>query len=126
MRAGEVTALGKAIDVIRNRAKANESTNKRALIQISKVVPERKSDARDDVEDSDIGDMSFLQVSSPRKQLRGIATIQISTAQARHEKAIANFVPKAEKLKSPVHATLAMKIGADPFAKVSKIGAGVD
>ena len=42
MRAGEVTALGKAIDVIRNRAKANESENKRALIQTAKMVPEQK------------------------------------------------------------------------------------
>jgi hypothetical protein len=121
MRAGEVTALGKAIDIIKNRAKDNESANKRALIQTATVVPERKSDARDDVEDSDIGDMSFLQVSSPRKQLRGIAAIQSSTAQARREKAIANLVAKAEKLKSPVLATLAMKIGADPFAKVRRL-----
>jgi len=121
MRAGEVTALGKAIDIIKNRAKDNESANKRALIQTAKVVPARNSDARDDVEDSDIGDMSFLQVSSPRKQLRGIAAIQSSTAQARREKAIANLVAKAEKLKSPVLATLAMKIGADPFAKVRRL-----
>jgi len=121
MRAGEVTALGKAIDIIKNRAKDNESANKRALLQTATVVPERKSDARDDVEDSDIGDMSFLQVSSPRKQLRGIAAIQSSTAQARREKAIANLVAKAEKLKSPVLATLAMKIGADPFAKVRRL-----
>jgi len=121
MRAGEVTALGKAIDIIKNRAKDNESANKRALIQTANVVPSRKSDARDDVEDSDIGDMSFLQVSSPRKQLRGIAAIQSSTAQARREKAIANLVAKAEKLKSPVLATLAMKIGADPFAKVRRL-----
>jgi len=121
MRAGEVTALGKAIDIIKNRAKDNESANKRALIQTANVVPSRKSDARDDVEDSDIGDMSFLQVSSPRKQLRGIAAIQSSTAQARREKAIANLVAKAEKLKSPVLASLAMKIGADPFAKVRRL-----
>ena len=69
MREGEVTALGNAFDVIKNRAKANESVNKRALIQTS---------------------------------------------------------AQAEKLESAVLATLAMKIGADPFAKASKIGAGVD
>merc|ERR1719157_135091 len=121
MRAGEVTALGKAIDIITNRAKANESANKRALLQTGSQVPERKSDVRDDAEESDISDLSFLQVSSPRKQLRGIAAIQSSTAQARREKAIANLVQKAEKLKSPVLSALAMKIGADPFAKVRRL-----
>ena len=70
--------------------------------------------------------MSVLQVGSLRKQLRGNAAIQISTAQACHERAIANLVPKAEKLKSPVLVTPAMKIGADLFSKLSKIGAGVD
>merc|ERR1719157_260183 len=49
MRAGKVTALGKAIDIIKNRAKANESANKRALLQESQI-PARKGDARDDVE----------------------------------------------------------------------------
>jgi len=121
MRAGEVTALGKAIDIIKNRAKANESANKRALIQTGSQVPERKGDVRDDAEESDVGDLSFLQVSSPRKQLRGIAAIQSSTAQARREKAIANLVQKAEKLKSPLLSALAMKIGADPFAKVRRL-----
>jgi len=122
MRAGEVTALGKAIDIIKNRAKANESANKRALlVQTGNQAPERESDARDDAEDSDISDLSFLQVSSPRKQLRGIAAIQSSTAQARREKAIANLVQKAEKLKSPMLSALAMKIGADPFAKVRRL-----
>jgi len=121
MRAGEVTALGKAIDIIKNRAKANESANKRALLQTVSTVPQRKSDVRDDAEDSDVGDLSFLQVSSPRKQLRGIAAIQSSTTQARRERAIANLVQKAEQLKSPILSALAMKIGADPFAKVRRL-----
>lgn len=122
MRAGEVTALGKAIDIIKNRAQANESANKRALLQTDKA-PARKSDVRDDSEESDIGDLSFLQVaSSPRKQLRGIAALQSATsAQARREKAIANLVQTAQKLKSPVLSALAMKIGADPFAKVRRL-----
>merc|ERR1719157_466266 len=64
MRAGEVTALGKAIDIIKNRAKDNESANKRALLQTAQA-PVGKSDARDDVEESDLADVSFLQVGSP-------------------------------------------------------------
>jgi len=122
MRAGEVTALGKAIDIIKNRAKANESANKRALlVQTGSQVPERKGDVRDDAEESDVGDLAFLQVSTPRKQLRGMAAIQSSSAQARRERAIANLVQKAEKLKSPVLSALAMRIGADPFAKVRRL-----
>jgi len=120
MRAGEVTALGKAIDIIKNRAKDNESANKRALLQTAQA-PVGKSDARDDVEESDLADVSFLQVGSPRKQLRGIAAIQSSSAQVRREKAIANLVQKAEALKSPVLSALAMKLGADPFAKVRRL-----
>jgi len=120
MRAGEVTALGKAIDIIKNRAKDNESANKRALLQTAQA-PVGKSDARDDVEESDLADVSFLQVGSPRKQLRGMAAIQSSSAQVRREKAIANLVQKAEALKSPVLSALAMKLGADPFAKVRRL-----
>ena len=121
MRNGEDTALTKAIDIIKNRAKANESANKRALLQTEHQVPERRSDSRDEIEESDIGDVSFLQVSSPRKQLRGIAAIQSSSAQARREQAVATLVQKAEKLKSPLLSALAMKIGADPFAKVRRL-----
>jgi len=118
MRAGEVTALGKAIDIIKNRAKANESANKRALLQESQI-PARKGDARDDVEDSDV---SFLQVSNPRKQLRGIAAVQSGQqGMAKRQKAIANLVQTAERLKSPVLSALAMKLGADPFAKVRRL-----
>jgi len=123
MRAGEVAALTKAIDIIKNRAKANESANKRALLlQKGSAAPLEKADVRDSVEESDLGgaDLSFLQMSSPRKQLRGMAAVQEGTA-ARRQKAIENLVNKASTLKSPLLSALAMKLKADPFSKVRRL-----
>merc|ERR1719174_1669934 len=51
MRNGEVTALAKAIDIIKNRAKDNESANKRALL----IQIPAKNDARDSMEESTLG-----------------------------------------------------------------------
>merc|ERR1719313_1748080 len=131
MRAGEVQALGKAIEIISQRALENSKAGKRALLIQSKTqAPQAASSApsvtREDVDESDIDAdaLSFLQVGSPRKQLAGLAK-QVATKSAqvasRRERALAALVQKAEKLKSPVLSSLAMKVAADPFLKVKRL-----
>merc|ERR1719313_499116 len=130
MRAGEVTALGKAIEIISQRALENSKAGKRALLlQSPAVAPEAASAprvTRADIDESDIDAdaLSFLQVGSPRKQLAGLAK-QVATKSAqvasRRERALAALVQKAEKLKSPVLSSLAMKVAADPFLKVKRL-----
>merc|ERR1719313_541911 len=131
MRAGEVTALGKAIEIISQRALENSKAGKRALLlQSPALAPKAASSApsvtREDIDESDIDAdaLSFLQVGSPRKQLAGLAK-QVATKSAqvasRREHALAALVQKAQKLKSPVLSSLAMKVAADPFLKVKRL-----
>jgi len=123
MRAGEVAALTKAIDVIKNRAKANESANKRAFLL---QLPAKNADVRDSIEESDLGDasLSFLQKNSPRKQLSMLSKkLLLTSAQgaSRRERALSALAQTAQRIKSPMLSALAMKITADPFAKVRKL-----
>lgn len=126
MRKGEVTALTKAIDVIKNGAKDNESANKRALLVQTSAATKRESEKYDIVEESDIGDvdLTFLQTGGPRKQFSGLSqkvAVKNAMVASKRERVIAQLVNKATKLKSPTLSLLAMKLGADPFLKVKKL-----
>jgi len=148
MRGDELTALNAALGVMTDRVKvADEGANKRALLQKdnSYIAPEpaaKKVQKEEDVDEDDVGDVSFLQKKSPVGDL-------LKRAQARHaakeaeereeeekamEKTQKQSAPrhgtdsvlellreKSLKLKSPILSTLAMKIAADPFAKVKKL-----
>jgi len=126
-RAGEVAALTKALDVIKNGAKANEGANKRTLLlQTDARTTEVKIGAQDNAEESDVGDvdLSFLQSGAPRKHLIGLAqkvVAKSAVSASRREGALANLVETAKRLKSPMLISLAMKIQADPFLKVKKL-----
>jgi len=127
MRNGEVAALTKAIDVIENGAKANESANKRALLVQTGAVGRKIETEKDDFDvGSDIGDvdLSFLQKDSPRMQLRGLAqkaVVKKALVASKRDRVIAGLVEKAAQLKSPTLSLLAMKMGADPFLKVKEL-----
>merc|ERR1719163_1117058 len=75
MRGEEVTALTAALKIITGKVKANAVVNKRAFVQNDDEyvgapdiaadvkalkVPEKKEDARNSVDDDDVGDLSFL------------------------------------------------------------------
>merc|ERR1719326_2671089 len=78
MRASEVAALTKALEIMNAKVSANSQVNARALIQeaASPVAsaPQVK-DTHVDIAEADIGnvDLSFLQVNSPRNKLAFLA-----------------------------------------------------
>jgi len=90
-------------------------------------TPEKKEDARDDVEDDDVGDLSFLQVSEPRLKIASLVkqaskvTTSESQQAAQKDKVIKLLVEHGKKLNSAVLASLAMRVSADPFIKVKKL-----
>merc|ERR1719478_1664228 len=150
MRGDELTALNGALGVMTDRVKTkSDQVNKRALVQkddsyIAPVAPEAKGVIQEDVDDDDVGDVSFLQVRSPvgdllkRAQHKHAQKVQEEQAQAdaemarvqkrspatlgsREDRVLEMIREKSLKLKSPVLSSLAMKMAADPFAKVKKL-----
>merc|ERR1719487_21893 len=75
MRADELTALSQALAVMQDRVKVkSDQANKRALLQNddSSIAPDAKGeqDNKEDVDDDDVGDVSFVQVAkSPRHKI---------------------------------------------------------
>merc|ERR1719146_197350 len=89
MRGEEVTALTAALKIIKGKVSANAVVNKRAFVQQdddyvgspniaadAKALrtPEKKEDARNNVEDDDVGDvdLSFLQIANPRNKMASL------------------------------------------------------
>merc|ERR1719324_2015386 len=85
MRSEEVTALTAALKIIKEGVSANSAVNKRAFIQQDKdyvaadvqalKTPEKKDDARSNLEDddNDIVDLSFVQLSNkPRVKIASL------------------------------------------------------
>merc|ERR1719171_2045102 len=67
MRASEVAALTKALDIIKAKVQGNDaSANKRALLQVSQAPVQKAAPVQKNVGDADIWDVSasFLQVGS--------------------------------------------------------------
>merc|ERR1719161_2424592 len=121
MRAEEVTALTAALKIIKGKVKANAVVNKPTFVphddeyvgapDIAADVkalktPEKKEDARNAVDDDDVGDvdLSFLQVGSPRHKIASLvkqaATVSTSESQqaAQKDKVIKVLVDKSKKL----------------------------
>ena len=153
MRADELTALNKALGVMTDRVKVkSDQANKRALVQKDDsymapgVAPVESKAAKEDVDDDDVGDVSFLQVArSPevgdllkRAQDRHAKKVEEDSAEAdqqmekvqkrtrnslgtKEERVLDMLRVKSLKLKSPVLSNLAMKMAADPFVKVKKL-----
>jgi len=134
MRAGEVEALGAALDIItaRVQGKADE-VNKRALLQkkTTPAVPspsESESAVDEDEASADSDTIAFVQVaSSPRSKLaslvqrRSLAAITSSMRQSRLDR----VVDKLSSYGSPTLSALALKVSAmsaaDPFVKVKRL-----
>merc|ERR1719272_767736 len=137
MRADEVTALTTGLKIIKGKVQANSAVNKRSLLQHDDdfiaadvqalKIPEKKEDARDSLEEDDVGDLSFLQVSKPRSKIASLvkqaATLTTAESQqaALKEKVIKRLVESGKKLGSAILSSLAMKVAADPFLKVKKL-----
>jgi len=137
MRSEEVTALTAALKIIKEGASANEAVNVRAAFLQKDTVaadvraldtPEKKEDARSNVEDDDVDvDLSFLQVSKPRLKVASLVKqaqqtqLSESTQAALKWKVVQSLVESSDKLKSTYLSTLAMRVQADPFIKVKKL-----
>merc|ERR1719231_1243466 len=128
MRASEVAALTKALEIINAKVKDNSNVNARALIQEAAppvVSAPQTKDTHVDVADADIGniDLSFLQISSPRNKLSFLAKASPSAMSelSRQDKAMASLAQRSSKLKSPILEALVLRSAAGPFLKVKKL-----
>merc|ERR1719324_1313163 len=139
MRSEEVTALTAALKIIKEGVKDNSTVNKRAFIQHDQdyiaadvqalKTPEKKEDARTNVEDDDMDlDLSFIQLSNqPRMKIASLVkqASQVSTGEAQQaalkEKVIKSLVASGSKLGSAVLSALAMRVQAEHFIKVKKL-----
>merc|ERR1719498_12011 len=121
MRASEVAALTKALEIINAKVADNSKVNKRALLQESAQPTALKAKA---IEESDIEAvpvLSFLQVSSPRSKISFLAKKAVVPQQDRQNRALSNLAQKSQKLKSAILMSLVMRAAADPFVKVKKL-----
>merc|ERR1719453_1413615 len=142
MRADELTALSSALAVMQDKVKVkSDQANKRALLQNDdkSIAPDQAADDKEDVDEDDVGDVSFLQKRSPhhkvgsllkRAQEKFHERVEADKAEevktvaktgTRMERALDILREKSIKLKSPVLSSLAMKVAADPFVKVKKL-----
>merc|ERR1719487_1979246 len=92
MRGDELSALNGALGVMTDRVKVkSDQANKRALVQKddSYIAPDTKAAAhKEDVEDDDVGDVSFLQ--------RGVGDL-LKRAQERHAQKVEEDNAEAEQ-----------------------------
>merc|ERR1719428_1040753 len=127
MRADEVSALTKALEIIQAKVVDNSKVSKRAFLQEAAGPTAKPAPAKAhnfDVEDSDIGDvLSFIQVSSPRSKINLLAknAKAVLPEDTRRDRALSNLAQKSSKLKSAVLMSLVMRAAADPFVKVKKL-----
>jgi len=113
MRADEIAALSEALDLLKNKVKSNdESANERAFVQASAkpVILTGKVP-------------SFLQTNA-RAQVKNLlerARGQTFSTEQRKDKVLALLRDEGKRLGSTVLASMAMKVAADPFAKVKTL-----
>jgi len=135
MRADEHAALVKALNIIENKAKDNydDAGKKHKSLMQENTSPATSQvaaiSARRDSEELDFGgvDLSFLQVQTPRKKLRLLASGANALASsetslyARQDKVIRSLMSKGRRINSPVLTSVAMRIGSDPFQKIKTL-----
>merc|ERR1719161_1788385 len=132
MRADELTAITKALEIIKGVEEGGLEASRAMLLQgdvsadaEAKVAPVHHTSAVDVLED-DIGDaaLSFLQKSTPRglvaKLLQQGGT-EAAMLDAKRQRAIAVLAAEGKKLGSTMLLSLAMKLGPDPFKKVKAL-----
>jgi hypothetical protein len=123
----------------------DEQANKRALLQNddSSIAPDA-SQNKEDVDEDDVGDVSFLEVEKNphhklgsllrRAQEKHAQDVQVEEAESakaapaqkaatgtKEDRVLDLLRDKSLKLKSPILSSLAMKVAADPFVKVKKL-----
>jgi len=112
-RGAEINALTQALTILTDKVQGkDEAANERALVQESKhPVVEHKS-------------VSFLQSKSVRHQVKNLlerARGQALSQDDRKDKVLALLNKEGGRLGSAILASMAMKVAADPFAKVKEL-----
>jgi len=135
MRADEHAALTKALSIIENKVKDNHADageKHKSLVQEGaspKVFQGKPTSEHEESDELDMGgvDLSFLQVETPRKKLRLVASkvkadaSSVSSLYERQDKVIRSLMSKGRRLKSAVLMTVAMRIVSDPFQKIKTL-----
>jgi hypothetical protein len=117
MRGDELEALSKVLIILRKKVKnADKNVNERALLlQVptkGQVVPPAAHPAAP----------SFLQAATAQSHTRSLLEkARDFSAQARRGQMLDLLVKESKRLNSAVLASLAMKLSADPFAKVKEL-----
>jgi hypothetical protein len=117
MRKGELAALDKALELmgtVETKATATGAGGRTDVAPVAGLTQE------DDDEDSDPAGSSESYADVVFVQTRKVKAVKHETNDVRN-KVITILKAKAAKLKSPVINMLAMKLAADPFAKVKEL-----
>merc|ERR1719321_199511 len=119
MRAGELAAITKALEVLKERVLPKEGA-RAMLIQ----TPAHEADSKSLVGLLEDRSLSFLQVDSPRARVLNLlerARGSLSTAEAAKGRAVDLLAAEGRRLQSAVLSSLAARAAADPFIKVKKL-----
>merc|ERR1719329_534106 len=112
-RGAEINALTQALTILTDKVQGkDEAANSRAFVQQSQPKIQVQKPA------------SFLQASSVRTQVKNLlerARGQSLTQNENKEKVLALLNKEGSRLGSAVLASMAMKVAADPFAKVKEL-----
>merc|ERR1719161_468665 len=136
MRADELTALTKALEIIKG-VEGLEAERAMFLLQGKGMKNDEEQAAPAapvgvhhtsgvDVMEDDVGDLSlsFLQKGTPRSRVEKLlqqSNSQAAALDAKRVKAIAVLAEEGKKLGSTMLLSLAMKLGPDPFKKVKAL-----
>lgn len=113
LRAGEIGALEKAIDIMTNTVKGkDQAANKRAFLNQNRSVVRRVDE---DVNDSDVGDLSFVQTSSTRKS---VSLLKVAN---RRMRTVTALQKKAQRMGNQALFNFAARLQDGPFDKVKKL-----
>merc|ERR1719375_721242 len=116
MRADELSAITKALEVLKERVLPNEGA--RALLAQTRS---HQAQAGAAVEEQAF---SFLQVENPQSRARSLlqrAAASLSTNEAAKGRALDLLASEGRRLQSAVLSSLAARAAADPFIKVKKL-----
>merc|ERR1719321_802018 len=119
MRAGELEAITKALEVLKERVLPKEGA-RAMLIQ----TPVHEADSKSLVGLLEDRSLSFLQVDSPRARALNLldrARGSLSTAEAAKGRAMDLLAAEGRRLQSAVLSSLVARAAADPFIKIKKL-----
>jgi len=120
-RAGEITALSKALDIITNKVQGVEGS--RALLQTLAALDADATKSAEmakllkDAQDTDFVP-SFLQIQEKAVMARNILSAKERELEERKAKAIDFLVEQGHKLNSAALLSLVARATVDPFAKI--------